>query len=186
VQLVDVDIVGAEPLQGRVNGLQQMETGRTDGVGVPAVAERALGGDQNLVAPSLDRLAEHLFSGAARIDVGAVEHVEARIQAKVDHPLRLGAFDRGETDIGALGEGAGPKTQGRNHQARGAQLTIFHETDPFLLTALRLVRPAANSNEARGFAAGLPMESPQRDEPADGSDPHHPSAPPHNKHNRAY
>ena len=89
VQLQQVDIVGAEPPQRVVHRLDQARARGADIVRPVAHRQRGLGRDQHRVAPALDRLAEHLFRRAVRIDVGGVEEVDAGFEADVDQPPRL-------------------------------------------------------------------------------------------------
>jgi hypothetical protein len=72
VQLVEVDIVGAEALQARLDRMGDVEARIADLVRAGPAAEAALGRDQDFGAPSLDRLAEDLLREAVRVAVGRV------------------------------------------------------------------------------------------------------------------
>ncbi|MDT4849327.1 hypothetical protein FQZ97_834450 [compost metagenome] len=114
VQLEQVDVVGAQPLQRRIDRLHEVMARRAHVVRPLAAAEGGLGRDQQPVTrPALDRLAQHRFGGAARVDVGAVEHVHAGVHADVDQRARLGhvgAAPRAEK-LALAAEGAGAEAQ---------------------------------------------------------------------------
>src|SRR3954447_187016 len=59
-------------------------------VGAGAEPEGTLGGDQQLIAPSCDGFAEDLFGPPVGVDIRAVEHVQAMLEADVDQPRGLG------------------------------------------------------------------------------------------------
>ena len=89
---VEVDDVDAEPLQARVARPRHVGGAAVDEV---ALAVRALdlaelGGEHDLVAPSLDRAAEQLFVLAPAVHVRGVEEVDPEVERLVDHGDRLG------------------------------------------------------------------------------------------------
>ena len=65
VQLIEVDVVGAQPPQAPLDGADQVVARGADVVRPGADAEGRLGGDDDLVAPALDRLAQDLLGHAA-------------------------------------------------------------------------------------------------------------------------
>jgi hypothetical protein len=101
-------------------------------LGALAAAESVFGRDQHLVAAALDRRAQHLLGGARAVDVGAVEHGKARIQADIDQPLR--AFGVGVApgleEVALAAESARAEGQDRNLEAGTAEQAIFHDRDP--------------------------------------------------------
>ena len=105
-----------------------MKTRRADVVRPRAAAERRFGRDQHAVAPASDSFAENLFRKAIRIDVGAVEHRHARIQAQIDQTSR--AFDIGRTPrakkIVPPAEGSRSQAQGGNEKSGIAEFAILH------------------------------------------------------------
>src|SRR5262249_4319373 len=133
VQLVEVDGVGAEPPQAGLDRAGQVIAGGADVVGARPDAEGALGGEEHLLAASLDRLAQDLLCHPLGIDVGRVEQGEAGFEADIDEPPGLGdvAGTPGPEQLAAAAEGAGPQTQPRNLESRAAELSIFHDTPPF-------------------------------------------------------
>src|SRR4051794_38110170 len=72
VELEEVDIVRSEALEGALDCGDQVEARRADVVRAGAQAKGGLGRDKHLVAPALDRGAQHLLGKALGIDVGAV------------------------------------------------------------------------------------------------------------------
>src|SRR5581483_838300 len=94
MQLEEIDMIGAEPLQRGVDRLDQMLARGAEAVRTGAGRKRALGGDQQAVALALDRLAEDLLRASLVIDIRAVEHRDAAIEADVDHTCSTGRIDR--------------------------------------------------------------------------------------------
>ena len=85
VDLVQVDVVGAEPAQAGVD-LGHDRLARQPGA-VRARAHPAvdLGGDHDFVAPREvgQRTADDLLAGAVRVDVGGVEEVDAQVERRL-------------------------------------------------------------------------------------------------------
>ena len=90
VQLIQVDVVGAQPTQTAFDRANEVVARRADVVRSRAGSEGALGRDEHPIAPALDRLAEDLFGQAGGVDVRRVEHRQARVEADVDQPGRVG------------------------------------------------------------------------------------------------
>ena len=90
VDLVEVDPVGLQALQRGLD-LAHDPAPRVAGL-VRVVAHRAveLGGEDDVVAPVVggQRLADDLLGLAARVDVGGVDEVDARVERPVDDPDR--------------------------------------------------------------------------------------------------
>jgi hypothetical protein len=84
VHLVAVDVVGLQAAQ-RVLDLGHDPTPRDPAL-VGVVAHRApeLGGQHDVVAAALERLADDLLRLAGRVDVGGVDEVDAGVQRGVD------------------------------------------------------------------------------------------------------
>ena len=129
VELVEVDVVGAEPAQARLDRPDQVVARRADVVGAGAEAEGPLGGDDHLVAAALDRLAQDLLGHAVRVDVGRVEHGEPGLEADVDEPRGLGDVARapGLEELVAAAECAGAEAQDGDLESRTAELPEFHD-----------------------------------------------------------
>ena len=152
VQLVEVDVVGAEAAQARLDRAGQVVARGADVVRSRPAAEGALGRDEHLVAPALDRLAEDLLGQAVRVDVGRVEHRDAGLEADVDEPRRLGDVARapGLEELVAAAEGAGAEAERGDLEARAAELSVFHPQFPRLSLVISLaartpLRTAASS-----------------------------------------
>jgi len=89
--------------------------------------EARLGGDEEPVAPPLQRLAEHFLRGSVGVGVGGVDEVDPHVETKVE--LALG---RGHVDVADVGEAAaaaeahGPEGQLGDAKARAAELAVAH------------------------------------------------------------
>ena len=128
VQVINVDVIGAEPPQAGFASLNQMVARRSHIVRPLAHAEGRLGGDQDLVATSVDGLAEDRFRQAVRIDIGGIEQIDARVEADIDEPRRLrdvAGAPRLEK-LGSAAKRSRAETQHRNFQSRLAKLSKFH------------------------------------------------------------
>ena len=128
VQLVEIDVIRAEPPQARIHGARQVVPRRAEVVRPGTARKAALGRNQQFVAPALDRLSEDLLRQAARIDVGRIEHGQSRFEADVHQAGGLGdvAAAPGLEEFIAAAEGAGAQRECRNFQAGSAELSVFH------------------------------------------------------------
>ena len=77
MDLVEVDIVGAEPFQAGLAGLDDVLAAGAEIVDPVPHAGQALGGDQHLLTDRAQNFAEQLFRLAIGIDIGGVEQVDA-------------------------------------------------------------------------------------------------------------
>jgi hypothetical protein len=96
--------IWSEPLQRSIHRADQAGARRAPVVRPVAGRQAGLGGDQHVLAPPLDRLAEHLFRSAGRIDVGGIEEVDAGFQADIDKAA--GLFDIGRAPVAEQRAGA--------------------------------------------------------------------------------
>ena len=128
VQLEEIDMIGLQPLKGGVARIDEMPAGGADIVRPRAGAERRLGRDQHAVAPSLDCLAQDLLGGAVGVDVGAVKHRQACIQADIDQAAgrRDIGVAPGTEEFAFAAECPGPKTQHGHAEAGSAKSPVFH------------------------------------------------------------
>jgi hypothetical protein len=128
VQLEQIDVIGLQALERRVHGLNQMEARRADAVRAIVETEGRLGRDDRFVALALERFAEHRFGRAARIDVRAVEHGDARIEADVEQTPRLGDVGRAPRleKLALAAECARAETQHRHLETGCTQMSVFH------------------------------------------------------------
>jgi len=102
VDEVEVDMLHAEPAQAVVQRLEDVGA-RHAGIVRPRTHRvEELGGDDGLVAPALQRVAQHGLRFAGVVGVRCVEHVDAGIERQRHQPRRL----RG---VGAVTEGHRPQ-----------------------------------------------------------------------------
>jgi hypothetical protein len=89
VDLVEVDVVGAEPAQ-RVLDLGDDPAPR-DPAPVRILTHRAehLGGEHDVVATAFERLADDLLGLTGGVDVGGVDEVDAGVEGAVDDADRV-------------------------------------------------------------------------------------------------
>src|SRR5262249_54132478 len=119
--LVDVHVVGLQPLQRAVDRFHDVFAGQSAVIATGAGGPEDLGEYlQAFTALALQRPAEHRLGAGARVDVGRGEGGDARVQGRaharggrvllnlgtVDEPIAIGDF----TD----------------DQAAAAEVTIFH------------------------------------------------------------
>ncbi|MNT35289.1 hypothetical protein D3C72_1713110 [compost metagenome] len=119
MQLHQVDIVGAEAAQRIVDALDQPGARGAGIIRAIAHRQRHLGGDQHIVAPSLDGRAEHFFGGAVGVDIGRIEQIDAGLDADVDETacLDIVAVAPGAEKRPLATERAGAETQRGNLQS---------------------------------------------------------------------
>ena len=128
VQVVNVHIIGAQAAQTGFERPPQTVARRARVVRPVAQAKGRFGRNQRPVAFALERLAQHLFRAALRVNVGSVEEVDAGLEAEVDHAAGLGNIGRAPRleKLRSAAEGRGAETQCGNLEARASQKTIFH------------------------------------------------------------
>ena len=84
VELEQVDIIRAQTFQRAIDGFGQMGAGGAHIIGPVAEAEGCLGGNDHLVAAALDGGTQNFLGQSLGIDIGAVEHGNAGVEADVD------------------------------------------------------------------------------------------------------
>ena len=131
VHLVEVDVVGPQPAQRRLEGADHVPPGAA---GVEVVAVQAahvhaeLGGQHHLVAAALECGAEALLGAAVwgAVDVGGVEQGDSRVERRV-HDLA------GAVDVELAAEVVAADADDGDGQARIAKPAVAHLThDPTL------------------------------------------------------
>ena len=132
VDLIEVDDVGAQPLEARFAGADEVPARQALVVRARAHGEARLGGDQHAGrALAAHRLAENFFGEPGRIDVGGVDQIDAGVGDEVDQPARFGERDRADLGEAALAaERHRSQGQLRDLQSRIAQLSVFHRHSP--------------------------------------------------------
>lgn len=135
VQIVDVDVAGAEPLQAGLDGAHDPMPGRAGAVGVRGALVGELGGDHPGVAVAGDGAADDPLGLAAGVGVGGVDEVHARVARLADDAQRGGLVGRSAKIHGAEAE--------RGHaQTAPSQIAILHPGTPSRMCTP--VRPAAS------------------------------------------
>ena len=126
VELVEVDPVGAEPLEARLAGGDQVMAGIAAVVRPVAHRKARLGGEKHVGALLAERLADDLLRRAGGIDVGGVDQVDAGVEADGDLTLGFGEADR--PDRAVLGPAERHRAHGhrRNLEAGAPQKPVFH------------------------------------------------------------
>jgi hypothetical protein len=141
VNLVKVDVVGAEPMQAVLDLGHDRLAGQAPAVraGPHRVAE--LGGDHDLVPVGeiAQRAAEDLLAGAGRVQVGRVEEVDPGLESVLDERA-AGLLVQGPDRVAAAGVAVGHRADGdRGHvQAGGSQLDVPHDAPLWFRRVLRI------------------------------------------------
>ncbi len=106
VQVEEVDMVGAEPLEAAVQGGAQ--SGRRQGgvIALVGVRDTGLGGEDDPVAAAREQFPEQSLALAARVAVGGVHTRDAGVERGVQHGRRTLAVD-------GVAEGHGAEHQPR-------------------------------------------------------------------------
>ena len=111
VQVVDVDVVGVEALEGAFERGGEVVARAADVVRALAGAEGGLGGEEDVLALEVgDGFAEDVFALAVGVDIGGVEEIAAGLHADVDEVLCLFVLHDApgfEEVVRAVAEGAG-------------------------------------------------------------------------------
>jgi hypothetical protein len=91
VDLVEIDVVGAEAAQAVVDLVEDRLARQAGAVGAGPHAVEHLGGEHDLVAPGEvpDRAADDLLGGAVGIGVGRVEEIDAEVDRLLDQRAAL-------------------------------------------------------------------------------------------------
>ena len=133
VDVVEVDVVGLQPLQAGIDGAHQVAAreARVGDVGPHLL--RALGGQHPAVALLLDGRADDLFGAAVGVDVGGVDEVDAALGRMVDDAPRLRL-------VGGAAEHHGAEAELRHLDAARAEEAVSHLGHGILLTLCHPVR----------------------------------------------
>ena len=130
MQVVHIDVVGAQPLQRALERLDQVVARRAHLIRAVAGAKSRLGRYYHRVASSGDRFAENFLGLPVGIDIGAVKKVKTRLQADIHQTARL--VDSSRTPrrehSGAVVRCPGTQTEDRHHKPRAAKQSLFHFT----------------------------------------------------------
>jgi len=125
VDLVEVDVVDAEPVEARVRLVDDVLPREPAPVGSIAHLAVDLRRDDELVAVvGGDRLADDLLGFAAGVDVGGVEEVDARVQRLADEVDALLAV--ADHPVLAAAEVHAAETEPGHFEAGGAEGRVLH------------------------------------------------------------
>ena len=131
VLVVQVDVVGAEPLEGALDGGADVgraavgDAGPAAGVG----DEAELGGHHDLVAAASDGLADQFLAVERAVDLGGVDVGDAQVQRAVDSADRLGVV---KAPAAGVGPGHGHGAQADPGDVQPAQRHVLHQVAPLL------------------------------------------------------
>lgn len=106
MQLVQVDMVGAEPVEGRREGAAGVGRSVVDaGAGAGLLVEDVapLGGDDDVVPPLAQRPSEHPFTVSGAVGVRGVEEGDAEVEGAVHRPYGLLVVDLAPAEGPAVG-----------------------------------------------------------------------------------
>jgi hypothetical protein len=84
VDLVEVNVVGAEPPEAVLALADYVVSRETSIVGSVSHRHPDLGGEEQIVSPPRDRLPEYLLGLTVRVDIRGVEEVDPGVQAHVN------------------------------------------------------------------------------------------------------
>jgi hypothetical protein len=119
VQVIDVDVVGAEPAQAVVAGLQHPAARQPAVVRLLRHHVAALGGEDPLAAMRLDGGADDALGRALGVDIRRVDEVEARVAC-------LGDDVRRRRFVRAVAEHHRAEAQRRDGEAAVAESDVVH------------------------------------------------------------
>jgi hypothetical protein len=123
VEVIDVDVVGAEPLQAFVGGLQHPAPRQPAAIGIVAHGVGELGREHPVRPVVGDRAADHLFRIAVVVGIRGVDEIDAGLACLRDNARRRGFIRR-------TAEHHGAEADRRNPQAATAELAIVHGNVP--------------------------------------------------------
>ena len=149
VDLVEVDIVDAQPAQRPVDAVQDVLARQAAVVGIAAHRPVDLGGDHHLVPLGvfLQRLAGHPLALALGIDIGGVEEVDPGLHRTLEERQRRLLVQHPRPPLGgAIGHAA--QTQARNLQAGVAKANIVHRISPVSSRPEPHLRPSRPGGKA--------------------------------------
>src|SRR5665647_419826 len=135
MDLVEVDVVGAEAAQAGIDGLHDVLTPEPHvvdvaGAGRGRVAHRAaeLGGDHDGLAGDacgLERPPQDLLGLATRVHVGGVEEVDAGVERGAHQRVGAGLVEHADAHH-TMAEGHGTEAELRDAESAGTQVPVFH------------------------------------------------------------
>ena len=121
MEVVEVEIIGAQPRQAFVDGLPHSGAGKAGFVGGIAHFHAHFAGQHHAVAAALERFSQHGFGHALVVHVGGIEKIDAVVDAGIDDALCPGL-------IGLRAERHGAEAGPRNHQIRSCKSQCVHQS----------------------------------------------------------
>jgi hypothetical protein len=129
MDLVEIDVIGAEAAKARVDLAHDRLARQAGAVWSRPHPAVHLGGDHDLVAPGEipDRAAENLLAVAERIPVGRVEEIDATLQRALDEwAAVLFAEAPGMIALVAPAIAHAAEADARHVQTGATELCVFH------------------------------------------------------------
>ena len=137
VQLVEIDMIGLQPLQAAIDRVHDVAARGAALVGALAHGAMDLGGDHDirpLDAEIPERLAEQSLGGAEGVDVGGIEEVDAGGDRAGDNLIDALLVEAGdEAPLGVLAgvaEGHGAEAEFGDEHPRISELVVAHGAAP--------------------------------------------------------
>ena len=94
VHLVEIDVVGLQAFQARLDGPQHVHPCRAGPVEVVAHRQAELGGQDDLLPQALQGIPEQGLAFPAGVDVGGIDEVDAAVQCVLHHAGGRGLVQR--------------------------------------------------------------------------------------------
>src|SRR5208337_252493 len=119
--LIQIDIVSAQPFKARLGGRDDVAVRRAAQVGTVAHRRAEFGRDDDLATAISERFAEQLFGAAPiAVYVGGVEQRDAVVERLMHHGARL-------LRVASHAKVVASESDRRNLESRVAKLAIFHD-----------------------------------------------------------
>ena len=127
VQLIQVDMVGTQPLQTALDRRNDMVPRMPHIIRPLPRPERALGGNEQLIPLPLDGSPQHRLGHTTPVDIGRVEHRHAMLETNIDEPRRQRDIHIAPAPIDLRrAKRARAQRQHRHPEPTATQLTVFH------------------------------------------------------------
>jgi hypothetical protein len=122
--VVQVDVVGAQSLEGTLDGRADVRRAAVEDAGAAARVRdnTELRRQHHLAAAVLDRPADEFLVGVGTVDFGGVEVRDAKVQRPVDSANGLGVVDRADVVVARHRHGAEPNAR----DVKSADRDVLH------------------------------------------------------------
>ena len=125
MDLIEVDVVGAETFQARLGGLNDVQPREPDFVRARSHAAAYFGRDHHVLTPALQRPTENLFGFTGRVHIGRVEEIDPFVERPVDQRVGL-LLVEGADGLPLAAEGHGAEAELRDEDTGVGEGTVFH------------------------------------------------------------